>query len=171
MTNPNNLDVRGTDEMKKIHEHTQTLSAESADRVNEDALWNGLVRFVRNPEKYSEQIRSSRVTSAASDRPDCVFERVLDFGSHRVSDCVYLDAAERRIEFHVHAAKDYPASKLSMRILRSAGGLPSVTFTYYALSEPQLPEALRPLLLQAWENKDKDLLEQIVLEALEAPAR
>ncbi len=156
------------EEMLKLHEHTQTLTPEMAECISQDDLWNGLLRFVHEPEKFNAQIENSTVKTGASDRPDTVFERVLDFGSHRVQDTVYLSPDALTIEFHVRETKDYPSSCLRMVVSRSEEKLPCVTFSYFAVREPQVPSNLRPLIRQAWEQKDKDILEQIVLDKLEA---
>ena len=63
------------EEMLKLHEHTQTLTPEMAERISQDDLWNGLLRFVHEPEKFNAQIENSTVKTGASDRPDTVFER------------------------------------------------------------------------------------------------
>lgn len=154
--------------MLKLYVHTQTIASEMAHVVDEEALWGGLMHFVREPEKFNEQIQSSFVKAGAGDRPDAVFERSLDFGTHRVNDVVYVNKAARMMEFHVQATKEYPSSLLRMEIMRTQQELPAVTFSYYATKEPQVPAAVRPLLEQAWEQKDKDILERIILETLDS---
>lgn len=157
----------GTDMMQKLFAHTLTLTRETAQDVDVEALWAGMVRFVHAPEKYNEQIQSSRVTAGAGDRPGTVFERVLDFGSHCVNETVYLNKAMFLMQFHVRETKEYPASILKIEITRSEDELPAVTFSYYASEPPRVPASLRPLVEKAWEEKDKDLLKKIILETLE----
>lgn len=150
--------------MKKLYEHTQTIDRKAVPDITEEALWAGLMRFVMHPEQFNKQIRGSVVKAGAGDRPDCVYERVMDFGAHHVSDCVYLSREAKRLEFHVAGTKDYSDSLLCLQIAENEHGNLSVTFSYYASSEPKLPAHIRPLLHQAWEQKDKDILEHLLLE-------
>lgn len=55
-----------------------------------------------------------------------------------------------------------------MEISRTPQQLPAVTFSYFATSEPKVPSSLRPLIEKAWEEKDKAILERILLDALES---
>ena len=93
--------TKSDEAMKKLYSHIQILTQEAAKTVNEDVLWEGLMRFVREPEKFNEQISSSTVTPGAADRAGTVFERTLDFGTHRVKETVYLNKNARLLEFHV----------------------------------------------------------------------
>ncbi len=156
------------DAMKKLYSHIQILTQETAEVVDEDVLWEGLMRFVHEPEKFNDQVRSCTVTPGAGDRPGTVFDRTLDFGSHRVKETVYLNESARLMEFHVQETKDYPSSCLRMEISRTTQQLPAVTFTYFARSEPKVPASLRPLIEQAWEQKDKAILERILLDKLDS---
>ena len=168
MTEKIKTDTRdNADEFKEIYAHTQTLTPEIAQVVDEGVLWNGLMRFVREPEKFNEQIQNSHIKAGAGDRPDTVFERILDFGSHQVNEVVYLNESAKILEFHVQGTKDYPSSLLRMEIKITDKELPAVTFSYYAAEEPQVPAALRSLIERAWAEKDKDILERIILEKLE----
>ena len=154
------------DAMKKLYSHIQILTQETAEVV--DVLWEGLMRFVHEPEKFNDQVKSCTVTPGAGDRPGTVFDRTLDFGSHRVKETVYLNESARLMEFHVQETKDYPSSCLRMEISRTTQQLPAVTFTYFAHSEPKVPASLRPLIEQAWEQKDKAILERILLDKLDS---
>ena len=60
--------TKSDEAMKKLYSHIQILTQEAAKTVNEDVLWEGLMRFVREPEKFNEQISSSTVTPGAADR-------------------------------------------------------------------------------------------------------
>lgn len=160
--------TKSDEAMKKLYSHIQILTQEAAKTVNEDVLWEGLMRFVREPEKFNEQISSSTVTPGAADRAGTVFERTLDFGTHRVKETVYLNKNARLLEFHVQETKDYPSSCLRMEVSRTPQQLPAVTFSYFATSEPKVPASLRPLIEKAWEEKDKAILERILLDALES---
>lgn len=102
------------DAMKKLYSHIQILTQETAEVVDEDVLWEGLMRFVHEPEKFNDQVKSCTVTLGAGDRAGTVFDRTLDFGSHRVKETVYLNESARLMEFHVQETKDYPSSCLRM---------------------------------------------------------
>lgn len=49
------------DAMKKLYSHIQILTQETAEVVDEDVLWEGLMRFVHEPENST--IRSKAVLS------------------------------------------------------------------------------------------------------------
>ena len=44
------------DAMKKLYSHIQILTQETAEVVDEDVLWEGLMRFVHEPEKFNDQL-------------------------------------------------------------------------------------------------------------------
>ena len=126
------------------------------------------MRFVREPEKFNEQISSSTVTPGAADRAGTVFERTLDFGTHRVKETVYLNKNARLLEFHVQETKDYPASWLRMEISSTRQQVPAVTLSYFATSEPKVPYAQRTWIEKVWEEKYEPMLDSSTLDALEA---
>lgn len=159
------------EKMRQLYAHTQVLSSELVRDIGDEALWIGLLHFVHAPEKFNAQVCSSTVKAGAGDRSKIVFERTLDFGTHRVQDTAYLNPQALTVEFYVQETEHYPSSLLRVEIVRTPEHLPAVAFTYFAEREPEVPAALRPLLEQAWEQKDKDVLEHIVREALEASER
>lgn len=53
------------DAMKKLYSHIQILTQETAEVVDEDVLWEGLMRFVHEPEKFNDQVKSCTVTPGA----------------------------------------------------------------------------------------------------------
>lgn len=153
--------------MLKTYAHTQTLTPEISRIVDESALWKGLLCFVQKPERFNNQITKSTVRIAAGDVKDTVYDRTLDFGSHRVHETVFLNPEKHTAEFHVQATKDYPASVLRMEVGRFEKQLPGIAFAYFAESQSPMPESMRTLINQAREQKDKDILEQIILDCLE----
>lgn len=152
------------EKLLKLHEHTLAVPAEAAGDVDEAALWEGLKQFVRTPERFNEQVVRSSVTAGASDMPQAVFERTLDFGSHQVADTGYLNPQTLTVRFDVHPTQLYPRSVLSMQVHRTPEGNAAVTFTYQAERRPDASETVRALIVRAWEQKDAAILKRIIAD-------
>ena len=150
----------------KFHEHIIRISEPGVSR---NALWEGLLEYVRRPEDYVEHMVGSRILSEEMSDVGPVLKREIDFGNFKLTDRVIIRENESILTL-VDAGPNWKSSSLLIRIEEPEAGAVFLRFVYEEeKSDEEVPAMFVQLRRQAYEAKDQQLVEG-VLNALVAKA-
>lgn len=152
------------DNMRKVHEHIIQIPP----FVTRALLWRGLEQVARHPEQFVEHMEGCEILSENLLEEVMHLAREVNFGGDfHLRDKVILKKGES-VKTVVEAGKTWPASSFLMKIEEPEQGSLFVRFIYEA-DEPL--EALNPMVeqlrRQAYETKDRDLIERIIKSILQ----
>ena len=147
--------------MVKVHEH----SVEVADRkdplfsqLTKSNLIRHLEQYARRPHEYFEPLESSEVTECFENNQH-VLRRVLHFGPMTVEDTVTFPDPLTMVT-DIAQTKDYPASRLTIKIESSEDDSTYLRFIYEEDSEmPPAEDIFLSLRRKAYEEKDRAMVE------------
>ncbi len=148
--------------MVKIHEHTVEVVNRNDPLfpfLTGSHLFRHLEQYARRPHEYFDPIESSEVTEDIENNRH-VFHRVLHFGPMTVEDKVtFLDSTTMVTD--ISPTKDYPASRLTVKIESSDDDAVFLHFVYEEDSEtPPAEDIFLSLRRKAYEEKDRDMVDR-----------
>ena len=143
----------------KVHEHITRIAEPGISRAR---LWQGLVDSVRSPEKYVEHMESSKIVSEEITDVGTLLQREIDFGNFRLQDRVILRENQSLLTV-VDKGPNWKASTFLIRIEEPESGVLFLRFVYEEEGGGEaLPEMFLRLRQQAYEAKDRKLVEQVL---------
>jgi hypothetical protein len=142
-----------------IFEHIITVNDVSEPIVTPMSrwqLWQGLMRRVTDPVRFSDTLDEARVTEVTTTH----WTRELHYGPLVVRDRVTADPMDS-IRYEVEWPPRLAGSRMTMRIEEPAFGTMIVRFVYdspYASADPQVTRAQRTALESAYLHADIDAI-------------
>lgn len=150
--------------MRKIHEHIIRIPA----LISREQLWAGIEHAMRYPELYVEHMVSSQVLEDKTQDGIQCLTREINFGQFRLKDTVAL-VEGKEAQTSVSVGGNWPASAFLIRIEEPEAGSLFVRFVYEEQSSGENDSPMvMSLRRQAYEAKDRVLIERILKDAQEA---
>lgn len=147
--------------MVKVHEHRVEVVVRKDplfSQLTESNLLRQLEQYARCPHEYFEPLESSEVTEDFENNQH-VLRRVLHFGPMSVEDTVTFPDSSTMVT-EIAQTKDYPASRLTIKIESSDDDTIYLRFVYEEDSEtPPAEDIFLSLRRKAYEEKDRGMVE------------
>jgi len=139
-----------------------TLSFEHVQRVEMsfEGLWRGLEDFVRHAENYIEPLQACRILEERDEDGGRLIRRRLDFGNFAFEDRVLMTFG-RNLMISAPALGELPASLFEVHTKPLGPSVQELRFAYREGEGVTLPENLKTLRQQAWQDKDCRLIQRI----------
>ncbi|WP_282196225.1 AtaL-like protein [Turicimonas muris] len=153
--------------MQKVHEHIIRMSSKTPDlagKVTRDDLWMGLMFFVTHPEDFISVLEDAEIDENLHPDGTTTLNRKLNFGPYTVQDVVETIPQEL-IKFNIDETEAIPQSRFEVQIEEPEAGVFFLRFTYFENTEHEQvkgAEQYKPLRIQAWEQKDKDVANKLL---------
>lgn len=157
--------------MQKVHEHIIRMSNKSPElsgRITRCDLWEALMYFATHPEDFIPALEGAEIDEDLHPDGTITLNRKLNFGPYSVNDIVE-SVPKDQLKFNILETEAIPQSLFEIQIEEPEQDVYFLRFTYHENTEHEQlkgAEQYKPLRIQAWEQKDKDvankLLEMIV---------
>lgn len=150
--------------MIKVHEHTVEVVNKNDplfEQLTMSNLLRHLERYAKEPHKYFEPLERSELQESF-ENGEHVLHRILHFGQMIVRDKVVFTDSQTMVT-EVEHTEDYPDSRFTVKIETSENNDSiRLRFLYEEdTDEAPVEDIFLSLRRKAYEQKDKDMVEQI----------